>query len=232
MLFRPFTLFSSAFICCLFILGCSEQHPQNQVQSTEELKRAKDKQQLAQYQQQFEQWKLTQDPQLIAEYEKFFQSKVKQVPTLYELTLNSHPLKAECQQHRFSLPPKKLWSNLVAPLQLIEQLQGDGYFAHYKIVSVYRSREANSCVHGAKASKHLSNFAVDFQTLDEHRKPYANHDEIDQKLCQFWHQQGKKHRLGLGLYSKQRFHIDTQGYRTWGIGFKSVSSPCLKAKKS
>ena len=67
MLFRPFTLFSSAFICCLFISGCSEQHPQNQAQSTEELKRAKDKQQHAQYQQQFDQWKLTQDPQLIAE---------------------------------------------------------------------------------------------------------------------------------------------------------------------
>lgn len=179
------------------------------------------------FQQQFEQWKATQDAQLIAEYEQFFQAKVKQVPTLYELTLNSHPLSEACQQHRFSLPPKKLWSNLVAPLQLIEQLQQEGYFANYKIVSVYRSQEANSCVHGAKASKHLNNFAVDFQTLDRYQKPYANHDQIDQKLCQFWHQKGKKYRMGLGLYSKQRFHLDTQGYRTWGIGFKSVSSPCL-----
>ena len=210
----------------LTLTGCMPSEPKNE--SAEQHKKISTP--AAQYQQQFEQWKRTQDPQLIAEYETFFQSKVKQVPTLYELTLNSHPLNAECQQHRFSLPPKKLWSNLVEPLQLIEHLQQQGYFAHYKIVSVYRSRAANTCVHGAKATKHLSNFAVDFQTLDEQGKPYANHDEIDQKLCQFWHQQGKKHRLGLGLYSKQRFHIDTKGYRTWGIGFRSVSSPCLKSK--
>lgn len=218
-------------IYALLSVGCSEQHLQNQSQPPEVLKRVKEKRQQAPYQQQFEQWKLTQDPKLIAEYENYFRSKVKQVPTLYELTLNSHPLKPECQQHRFSLPPKKLWSNLVDPLQLIEQWQQQGYFENYKIVSVYRSREANNCVHGAKASQHLRNFTVDFQTLDEHQKPYANHDEINQKLCQFWHQHGKKYRLGLGLYGKQRFHIDTQGYRTWGIGFKSTSSPCLKSNK-
>lgn len=180
------------------------------------------------YQAEFEAWKLTQDPTLIAEYEKFFESKVKQVPTLYELTLNSHPLKAECQQHRFSLPPKKLWSNLVEPLQLIEQLQQEGYFAHYKIISVYRSREANQCVHGAKGSKHLNNFAVDFRTYDENKKHYADTQKIEQQLCQYWQKHGKRHAMGFGVYGKQRFHIDTQGYRTWGIGFKSISSPCLK----
>lgn len=217
-------------LMALWLTGCSPQEHSQQKPSTRQSSTEQStSESTLQYQQQFEQWKLTQDPKLIAEYEAFFVGKVQQVPTLYELTLNSHPLTAECEQHRFSLPPKNLWANLVEPLQLIERLQHAGYFAHYKIVSVYRSQEANRCVHGAKASKHLSNFAVDFQTLDEQRKPYPNHDAIDQKLCQFWHLQGRKHRLGLGLYSKQRFHIDTQGYRTWGIGFKSVSSPCLKS---
>ena len=183
------------------------------------------------YLNEFETWKKSQDQQLLLDYQNYFKGKVKQVPTLYELTLNSHPLKAECLQHRFSLPPKKLWGNLIKPLQLIEHLQEQKYFAHYKIVSVYRSREANTCVLGAKASKHLYNFAVDFQTLDEEKKPYQNHDEVDQRLCEFWHKQGRKHQLGLGLYSKQRFHIDTQSYRTWGIGYRSATSPCLKPRK-
>ena len=202
------------------LTGCMPSEPKNE--SAEQHKKISTP--AAQYQQQFEQWKRTQDPQLIAEYETFFQSKVKQVPTLYELTLNSHPLNAECQQHRFSLPPKKLWSNLVAPLQLIEQLQQEGYFAHYKIISVYRSREANNCVHGAKGSKHLTNFAVDFRTYNENKQHYADTQKIEQQLCKFWRGHGKQHAMGFGVYGKQRFHIDTQAYRTWGIGFKAVSS--------
>ena len=48
-------------------------------------------------------------------------------------------------------------------------------------------------------------------------------------LCQFWQTEGKKLKMGLGMYGNNRFHIDTQGYRTWGKDFKSKSSPCLNA---
>ncbi len=179
-----------------------------------------------QYSDQFEQWKHTQNPEQLKRYEQIFLKHLKQQPTLYELTINSHPLKAECEQYRFALPPEKDWKNLLEPLALIEQLQKQGIYAHYKIVSVYRSPEANRCIGGAKASQHMNNFAVDFQTLDESFQHYPDHDVMDQQLCQFWRQQGKKLGLGLGVYGKQRYHIDRQGYRTWGIGFRSVSSPC------
>lgn len=181
---------------------------------------------------QFEQWKKTQNPEQLKRYQQVFLKRLKQQPTLYELTINSHPLKAECEQYRFALPPEKYWKNLFEPLFMIEQLQKQGVYAHYKIVSVYRSPDANRCVGGAKASQHMKNFAVDFQTLDESFQHYPDHDVMDQKLCQFWHQKGKKLHLGLGLYGKQRYHIDRQGYRTWGVGFRSVSSPCLKSNNS
>ncbi|NHB57590.1 hypothetical protein G9F32_05990 [Acinetobacter sp. 194] len=182
------------------------------------------------YLKEFETWKKTQNAEKLKQYESFFANKLKKAPTLYELTVNSHPLKKECEQYRFALPPEKHWKNLLPALQLIEKLNDSGLYANFKIVSVYRSQEANTCVKGAKASKHLMNYAVDFQTLDENFKHYPNHAEMDEKLCRFWRKEGKQHRLGLGLYGKQRYHIDTQGYRTWGVGFRSVSSPCLKPK--
>ena len=158
MLNRSFALCSSALICFLISSGCTEQNHQQKAQTAEELKITQEKQQQAKYQQEFEQWKLKQDPLLLAEYEKFFQSKLKRAPTLFELTVNSHPLKKECEQYRFGLPPKKQWKNLLPALQMIEKLQQRGLYANYKIVSVYRSPDANKCVGAAKASKHLNNW--------------------------------------------------------------------------
>ena len=179
------------------------------------------------YQQEFEQWKLKQDQVLLKQYQSYFSAYVKQPPSLFELTFNAHPLKAECMDYRFNLPPKKYWKNLIQPLKLLEKLQATGYFAHYKIVSIYRSQESNDCARGVSGSRHLKNLAIDFQTLNEQKQHYPDHEVMEQKLCQFWRKEGKKYRLGLGVYGKQRFHIDTHGYRTWGKDFSSKSSPCL-----
>ena len=181
-----------------------------------------------QYQQEFETWKATQNQQHLQQYQQRIQNQLQHAPSLYELTLNAHPFDEDCEQYRFALALKSHWNNLLPALKLLEQLQQQGLFAHYKIVSVYRSPEANACARGAKASRHLSNHAVDFQTLDASMQPYPDDAIMDQKLCQYWHEHGKALQLGLGLYGKQRYHIDRQGYRTWGIGYGSASSPCLK----
>ena len=47
-------------------------------------------------------------------------------------------------------------------------------------------------------------------------------------MCQFWKVEGKNFKMGLGVYGNNRYHIDTQGHRTWGKDYKSTSSPCLK----
>ena len=180
------------------------------------------------YQHEFDAWKQSQNPQTLLAYEDYFKAHLKQPPSLYVLTVNTHPFEQDCEQYRFALPPKQMWHNLLPALQLVEQLQQQGIFAEYKIVSVYRSPEANRCARGAKASKHLNNYAVDFKPLDESLQPYADDAAMDQKLCAFWHKHGQKLHLGLGLYGKQRYHIDRQGYRTWGVGYGSATSPCLK----
>ena len=214
----------TSILCGLLVLtACQPQKPPKT--STEDhIKSVQQQQYLAE----FEQWKNSQDPEQLKRYQQVFVTQLKQQPSLYELTVNAHPLSTACEQYRFAPPPEKYWTNVLQPLLLIEQLQKAGLYANYKIVSVYRSQAANHCIGGAKASQHLNNYAVDFQTLDESLKPYPDDDLMDQKLCNFWHQYGRKPHLGLGLYGKQRFHIDTQGYRTWGLGFKSLSSPCLK----
>lgn len=218
--------------CLIMLLTLTACQKAENEKTQAEQQNAKAQKEQEHYQQVFEQWKLTQDQALLKQYEVYFSSYVKQVPSLYELTFNAHPLKAECEQYRFNLPPKKYWKNLIEPLKLLEKLQATGYFAHYKIVSVYRSQESNDCTRGAKGSRHLKNLALDFQTLDEQKKHYANHEEIEQKLCQFWRKDGKKFRLGLGVYGRQRFHIDTNGYRTWGKDYTSKTSPCLKASST
>lgn len=182
------------------------------------------------YQQVFEQWKLKQDQVVLTQYQSYFSSYVKQPPSLFELTFNAHPLKPECAQYRFNLPPKKYWKNLIEPLKLLEKLQATGYFSHYKIVSIYRSHESNDCARGVKGSRHLQNFAIDFQTLNEKKQHYPDHAMMEKKLCQFWLKEGKRFRLDLGVYGKQRFHIDTRGYRTWGKDYTSKTSPCLNVQ--
>ena len=181
------------------------------------------------YQAQFEAWTHKQDPQLLSAYAEYFKPYLKHPPSLYVLTLNAHPFEQACEPYRFALPPKHYWHNLVSALKVVEQLQQQGLFAQYQIVSVYRSAEANHCARGAKASKHLSNHAVDFQPLNDAFERYPNDDEMDRKMCDFWRRHGRALNLGLGLYGQQRYHIDTQGYRTWGISYTSASSPCLKS---
>lgn len=221
-------------MCIWILLGCDVQQEDQKKQKTQKLDQQQNNQQSQlnfdsprPYAQEFQLWKEGQDQKQIQQYQDYFKSKLKHPPNLYELTLNSHPLRAECTQYRFALPPQKYWSNLLSALKVVETLQSQGLYANYKIVSVYRSPEANTCVSGAKASKHLTNHAVDFETLDQDGHPYPDTMLIDQKLCQFWRKQGKALKLGLGLYGKQRYHIDTQAYRTWGVGYGSATSPCL-----
>lgn len=228
-----------ACMCIWTLSGCDVQQADQKNQQAQKLDQQQSNQQqnnqqsqlnvdsARPYEQEFQLWKEGQDQKQIQQYQDYFKAKLKHPPNLYELTLNSHPLQAECVQYRFALPPQKYWPNLLSALKVVETLQSQGLYANYKIVSVYRSPEANICVRGAKASKHLTNHAVDFETLDQDGNPYPDTTLVDQKLCHFWRKQGKALKLGLGLYGQQRYHIDTQAYRTWGVGYGSATSPCL-----
>lgn len=176
----------------------------------------------------FNTWKSQQDPKLIQEYQEYLAQHLQHPPSLFELTFNAHIHRPECLQYRFALADKSQWKNVVKPLKLIEKLQTQGLIENYKITSIYRDKQSNECGKGASASKHLGNYAVDFQVLDVRGQPYAKEDlSIQKKLCAYWKTQGYRDRLGLGTYLNHKFHVDVQGFRTWGYTYKRASSACL-----
>lgn len=182
----------------------------------------------AQLQQQFEQWKAQQNPKLLAEYYQFISQYLKHPPSLMELTTTRNYMPERCYSKRFAIPPQRYWKNVVNSLQLVEKLNRNEFFKKYTITAIYRSPELNKCIHGAEKSKHLYNFAVDFYVLDPKETNESDRKILLEKMCQFWKVEGKHFKMGLGVYGHNRFHIDTQAYRTWGKDYQSTSSACLK----
>ena len=180
---------------------------------------------------QFEQWKSQQDPKLLNEYYQFMTQYLKHPPSLMELTTTRNYMPEQCYSKRFAIPPKKYWENVVGSLKLVEKLNQNDFYQHYTITAIYRNPELNQCVKGASRSKHLYNYAVDFHVLAPKETDQKAREGLVKKMCQFWQKEGKIFKMGLGVYGNNRYHIDTQGYRTWGKDYKSSSSPCLKTTK-
>jgi hypothetical protein len=176
----------------------------------------------------FQQWLAKQNPRDIQDYQQLLVDQVKQPPSLFELSFNSHPPSKECIYSQFSLPPRIEWQNIIKPLKIIERLQAENLIGEYKVVSLYRDRSANSCIRGAKASKHLDNSAIDIQLIDSSALPSKN---IESEMCHFWRKHGASLKMGLGIYGDNKFHIDAKGFRTWGKNYKGDSSPCLRPRK-
>lgn len=177
----------------------------------------------SQAQQAFQQWLGRQDAKHAQQYLSYLQQHTTIKLQLFELTYNRHPAKADCVFVRFAIPPKHQWRNLVPALQILDQLHQQHLIQQPRIISVYRDPAANQCIRGSQRSQHLSHHAIDFQV-----PPDASDQSVSTtvQLCQFWRQQGKALRMGLGVYGFNRFHVDASGYRTWGIDFRRASSPC------
>ena len=185
-----------------------------------------EKEQLTLQQQQFQAWLKTQPPQHVQAYQQLLARHLKHPPSLFELTYNSHPASKDCLYQPFALPPEKLWANIIPPLKLLENLNHAQVITPYHLSSTYRDPAANICIRGAKGSKHLNNTAIDFQLEDSSAN---NIQMVEQRLCRYWKQYGRSKQMGLGIYGRGRFHIDVQGYRTWGKDYKRVSSACLQS---
>lgn len=215
------TFKTTTVILIITLSACAEQN-QASTRTAEQLK-------TDELHQQFQQWKKHQNPQQLKKYQDYLAKNLKNPPNLFDISINRHLSKPECLQYRFAIAPESQWKNLVDSLKLIEKLQQQKIIGQYTIVSVYRSPVANQCSRGAKASKHLTNSAVDFQILDPQGRPYAQINVlIQQRLCDFWRKYGTQYQMGLGTYPENKYHIDTKGYRTWGKSYKHDSSLCLK----
>jgi len=213
-------------ICCIGVLALNACTPSEKKADQATSSRKSSDQQI---EQQFKLWKAQQDPQLLADYYQFMSQYLKHPPSLMELTTSRNYMPEQCYSKRFAIPPKAFWKNVVSSLQLVEKLNRNEYFKTYTISAIYRAPELNKCIGGAEKSKHLSNYAVDFHVLSPKESIKKERELLVKKMCHFWQVEGKSYKMGLGVYGNNRYHIDTQGYRTWGKDFKSKSSPCVKS---
>lgn len=111
---------------------------------------------------------------------------------------------------RNSVPPKKLWPNILPTLRVVDALR-ESLGKPCTILSSYRSPDYNRAVGGATKSQHL-----DFNALDitfDGVSPVRVH-----AVLKSWRDQGK-FSGGLGLYRQSGFvHIDTRGVNADWVG--------------
>ena len=177
----------------------------------------------------FQEWIKKQNIKEVQAYQQLLNSQIKQPPSLFELTFNDHPPSKECVYSQFSLPPRSQWQNIIKPLKIIRRLQAEKIITTYQVISLYRDKTVNTCIRGAKGSKHLKNAAIDIQLA---KSSIHTNEDIEKIMCGFWHQNGAALNMGLGIYGNNKYHIDAQGFRSWGKNYKSSSSPCIVAKNS
>ena len=78
-------------------------------------------------------------------------------------------------------------------------------------VSAYRSPLLNRCAGGAANSVHQHLSAIDLVPLNP-----TSRSEMMRRLCAIHAIEGPRYSVGLGFYSKLRFHVDSWKFRTWG----------------
>jgi hypothetical protein len=120
----------------------------------------------------------------------------------------------------FAVAPRAMWAAIVPTLRYIrdEVVPAVG---PVRVVSGYRDPVANICFRGARASRHRHFAALDLEPEDK-----VDRATLIAKLCPLHVRTGAAKRVGLGIYAKTRFHIDTAGFRRWGGDYRASSSPC------
>jgi len=109
----------------------------------------------------------------------------------------------------FAIPPREQWQNIVATLKVLrdEVIPSIG---PVDIVSAYRTNRYNHKAGGASGSKHKT-----FCGLDLVPQSNISRTELVEELRALHARLGPESKVGLGIYSGVRFHLDTCGYRSW-----------------
>ncbi|WP_287907193.1 D-Ala-D-Ala carboxypeptidase family metallohydrolase [Acinetobacter sp.] len=133
-----------------------------------------------------------------------------------------------CNAAEFEVPPPELWRNVIPTLRILDQLIEQHILHDFTVTSVYRNLNLNRCANGASASKHIFNAALDFRIGSEtpDLKELILIQNTKVRICQFWYDYGQQLNMGLGVYPSGQVHIDSAGYRTWGVDHRYHSSPC------
>ena len=162
---------------------------------------------------------------VINDYYKTIKPYLPKNVQIVEFLKDKHNGSAKCNKPPLSIPPKKEWKKITKPLKILKVLEDKKLIESYEIISVYRDPTENACLNGAKKSKHLHNLAIDFRVNNLDKDSYTS---AENSLCKFWRKNGIKYNLGLGAYGDGFFHVDADGYRTWGHDYSAKSSMCNK----
>nr|WP_312175083.1 D-Ala-D-Ala carboxypeptidase family metallohydrolase [Moraxella sp. CTOTU46934] len=158
-------------------------------------------------------------------YQNYLQSQLGSIPPMDQLITSARDAR-RCGFEPYEVPPASLWQNIVPTLQMLQQLQKQGYLPYSTVIrSVYRNPVLNDCAGGAGESKHMTNGGIDIWVPENEANKWAIESTFD-GLCQFWQSNGQAYSFGLGLYPTGSVHLDTQGFRKWGASHSSSSSPC------
>jgi hypothetical protein len=109
----------------------------------------------------------------------------------------------------FVEPPREDWPAIVPTLRILRDavIPVTGPLC---VVSGYRTSAYNASEGGAKASKHMGFHGVDVLPAREWTRA-ALHGALKRLHVRV----GPSRKMGLGLYSGVRFHVDAWRYRSW-----------------
>lgn len=109
----------------------------------------------------------------------------------------------------FTLPDSKQVPSMVRTVKFIQE-HVEPVLGPLVPVSGDRDQYYNQTSGGASRSQHLNFCALDLVPVND-----LSREELHKKLWSIYKEKGKANKMGMGLYSGVRFHIDTCGYRNW-----------------
>ena len=115
-----------------------------------------------------------------------------------------------CGAEPFTVPPLDEWANVVNTLRYVRDYVVPAV-GRVEAVSAYRNPALNRCAGGAPASVHQHLSAIDMVPVSP-----VSRDEMMRRLCPAHAVEGRRYSVGLGFYTKHRFHVDSWKFRTWG----------------
>ncbi len=109
----------------------------------------------------------------------------------------------------YALPPEEMWPAVVPTLRVLRD-DVRPLIGPFVVVSGFRTAEYNAAAGGAAGSRHRW-----FEAVDVVPRRSWEREELHGLLLGWWGERGPTLNLGLGLYSKTRFHVDTWKHRKW-----------------
>ncbi len=219
-------------VCMTLVAACQPAPPAKKslVVTAPQIARTPD---VVQYPAEFSTW-LAVNPDQASQFEALKAYLIKEgvgdVLPLWQLIQTETPeAAAKCAIAGFAVPPKDMWPIMVPTLRLVRQ-EIVPLVGPVKVLSSFRTPQANKCASGAPESPHKRYSALDLAILSD-----MSQKEMFGKLCKHWDRLSPRWGYGLGAYytryqpwlnKEGRFHVDTMGRRTWGFGYGAYTSHC------